>query len=161
MTAGALDPDVIEMAGDLRLSIARLARLLRQQDESGLAPALTTALATINREGPITLGRLAACEQVTAPTVTKLVERLEQRGYIIRRPHETDRRVCRVEVTRAGRRQLDSIRTRRTEWLATRLAELDTDELGRLHAAIGVLDGLTAPPAPPATQPTQPTHEKR
>lgn len=154
MTSTARRPDdpsvdVVEMAGSLRLSIARLARLLRQQDESGLAPALTTALATIGREGPVTLGRLAAREQVTAPTVTKMVDRLEQRGYIVRRPDETDRRICRVEITPAGRTQLASIRTRRTEWLATRLGELGAEDFERLRAAIDVLEALTAPPEQP------------
>lgn len=152
-----IDPDVVEMAGSLRLSIARLARRLRQQDESGLAPALTTALATIYREGPITLGGLAAQEQVAAPTVTKLVDRLEQRGLIVRQPDQTDRRICRVEITPTGLSQLESIRDRRTEWLATRLAQLDPVQIARLHGAVAVLDELTAPPAcaPPAIHPNE------
>jgi len=154
-----LDPDVAEMASTLRLSIARLARLLRQQDESGLAPALTTALATIYREGPITLGRLAAQEQVAAPTVTKMVDRLERRGLIVRQPDQVDRRICRVEITDAGRTQLDSIRDRRTEWLATRLADLDPEDIRRLHAAVDVLEELTLPPVVPTTPPPSPTTE--
>ena len=136
-----------DLAGPLRLHVTRLSRLLRQQDQSGFAPALATALATIGREGPITLSRLAAEEHVTPPTVTKLVDRLEERGFVSRRIDPTDRRVCRVTITRAGVKQLESIRVRRTAWLADRLSSLPADDLERLVAAIDVLEALARPPS--------------
>ena len=138
----SVDPH--ELAGALRLSVTRLARLLRQQDQTGLAPTLTVALATINREGPLTLGELAAAEQVTAPTITKVVEKLEAHGFVTRHADEQDRRVCRVRVTPAGRKQLDTVRRRRTAWLSSRLKTLSPDELERLAAAADVLEKLTA-----------------
>ena len=149
-------PDIELMAGSLRLSIARLARLLRQQDRSGLSPALGTALASIWRDGPITLSRLAALEQVTPPTVSKLVDKLEQRGLIERTIDPSDRRVCRVAVTAAGSEQLDEIRSRRTEWLSAQLRELPADDLARLHDVIEVLDHLVRPPSSdlPTNEPT-------
>lgn len=143
------------MAASLRLSVARLARLLRQQDRSGLSPAMGTALASVWRHGPITLGRLAALEQVTPPTITKLVEKLEHRGLIERTTDPADRRVCRVAITPAGSAQLDEIRERRTEWLSAQLLQLPADDLARLHDVIEVLDHLvTAPePADPSSSP--------
>jgi len=135
--------DPVELAGVLRLSVTRLARLLRQQDQTGLAPTLTTALATIFREGPLTLGELAGAEQVTAPTITKVVEKLESHGFVTRHTDEQDRRVCRVQVTQAGRRHLDTVRNRRTAWLAGRLRTLTPDELHRLAEAADVLEKLT------------------
>ena len=153
----ALDaPDIDEMAASLRMSIARLARLLRQQDQSGLSPALGTALASIWRHGPLTLGRLASLEQVTPPTVSKLVDKLEQRGLIERTSDPADRRVCRVAITPAGSAQLDEIRSRRTEWLSAQLRELPADDLGRLHDVIEVLDHLVAAPEPEPSR-TEPT----
>ena len=140
--------DVVELAGSLRFLVARLHRQLRQQDQSGLAPALGGALATISLEGPMTLSHLAAREQVTPPTITKLVDKLAERGLVVRRPDDLDRRVCRVEVTAAGRRQLDSIRTRRTAWLADRLGDLPPADLRRLRDAVAVLEELAAPPPP-------------
>src|SRR3954466_10589348 len=107
-----------EVAGSLRFSVIRLARLLRQQDRSGLSPTLTAALATISREGPLTLGELAGREQVAPPSITKVVAKLEDRGLVERRLDERDRRVTRVEVSAAGRAQLEAARTRRTAWLA-------------------------------------------
>jgi DNA-binding MarR family transcriptional regulator len=66
---------------------------------------------------------------------------------VTRQVDPDDRRVTRVRITAAGRRQLESIRTRRTAWLASRLAELSTDDVARLDAALAVLDGLVAPPS--------------
>ena len=135
-----------EVAGPLRFSVIRLARLLRQQDRSGLSPTLTASLATIAREGPLTLGELAAHEQVAPPSVTKVVAKLEAEGLVTRQPDPTDRRVSRVAVTRAGQRRLDANRSRRTAWLESRLRELQPEELERLEAAVAVLERLVASP---------------
>lgn len=142
-------PDTSELAGQLRVVVARLARILRQQDQSGLAPTLLAALTTVARVGPLTFGELAAQEQVAAPTVTKVVRKLEAKGLVARRPDPDDGRVCRVAITSAGRRHLERARRRRTAWLATRLNDLDADELDRLAAAVEVLEGLTQAEAPP------------
>ena len=139
-------PDPVEVAGRLRLSITRLARILRQQDQLGLTPTLTAALATIAREGPLTLGELAASEQVSPPTVTRVVGKLETAGLVHRRPDPRDGRVSRVELSPAGRRQLETGRTRRTAWLATRLRDLPPEDLVRLEEAAGVLERLTSAP---------------
>lgn len=158
--AADAEQQIDQLAGSLRLSIARLARLLRQQDRSELSPALATALASIWREGPITLSRLAALEQVTPPTVTKLVEKLERLGYIDRTVDPADRRVCRVAITPVGEATLDEIRTRRTEWLSAQLRELPARDLARLHDVAEVLEHLVRPPQatpPVSTTPTEPT----
>jgi DNA-binding MarR family transcriptional regulator len=137
-------PDRItpEVPERLRHSVTRLARLLRQQDESGLSATLISTLASIRNVGPLTLGELAAHEQVTPPTMTKVVEKLETLGYVTRSTDPHDRRVSRVAVTAAGRRHLDTTRERRTAWLAGRLERLDPEQLTRLAAAIEALETL-------------------
>src|SRR3954454_9586661 len=91
-----------EIAARLRLSATRLARILRQQADLGLTPSQITALATIGREGPLTLGALADTEHVTPPSMTKVVERLEGLGLIERRVDPVDRRRVLAAVTPAG-----------------------------------------------------------
>ncbi len=143
-----------ELAGPLRLHVTRLSRLLRQQDQSGFAPALATALATIFREGPITLSNLAVEEHVTPPTITKLVDKLDERGFVTRQIDPHDRRVCRVTITTSGVKQLESIRVRRTEWLSDRLSALSPEDLARLDEAVAVLEALTKPaPQAPDIEP--------
>jgi DNA-binding MarR family transcriptional regulator len=144
-------PDPTEIAARMRLSVVRLARLLRQQDQGGLTPSQTAALATIDREGPLTLGQLAHHEQLAPPTITKIVAQLESAGYVIRRVGATDRRVSQVEISPSGRRQLDANRSRRTAWLAGRARDLEPDELDRLAAALPVLEKLAARVPEPET----------
>jgi DNA-binding MarR family transcriptional regulator len=136
--------DPVEVAGRLRMSAFRLTRLLRQQDDAGLSPTLSAALATIDREGPLTLGDLAAREHVAPPTVTKAVEKLVAAGLVARTPAEHDRRVALVQTTAAGRRRLTQNRKLRTAWLAQRLGELSPADLALLDAAAAVLDRLTS-----------------
>lgn len=135
-----------ELIGRLRLAVARLARLLRQQDQSGLTPTATAMLATIARRGPLTLGELATAEQVAPPTITKVVARLESAGLIERLADADDRRICRVVVSPEGSRQLDRNRSRRTAWLAEQFAALGPEDQERLADAVAVLEQLTAPP---------------
>jgi DNA-binding MarR family transcriptional regulator len=139
--------DLVAIAGRLRHSVFRLARVLRQQDDGGHPPALITALAVIEREGPLTLGDLATQEQVSPPTITKVVDTLEARGFVERIRDAHDRRVWRVKATTRGRHQLEASRSRRTEWLARQLRDLPVDDYARLASALDVLEKLTAAPA--------------
>lgn len=134
--------DVIDVAGSLRLSITRLARILRHQDAEGLTPSTISALATLNREGPMTLGDLAAHEHVAAPTVTRIVEKLQRDGLVTRRPSERDGRVVYVEVTAEARRMIENVRSRRTAWLTSRLSDLSPKELEVLRRAAPILERL-------------------
>lgn len=124
----------------LRLAITRLARRLRQQGETEASPTQLSALATIERDGPLTLGALAAIERVQPPTITAAVGRLEQRGLVARRTDSGDRRVARVEITPTGRRLLEQSRSRKTAYLERRLADLTPDERNTLERAAGILE---------------------
>jgi DNA-binding MarR family transcriptional regulator len=135
--------DPADLAQRVRPAVTRLARLLRQQGDGSLSPTLSATLWTISREGPLTLGELAAHEQVAAPTITKAVSRLEADGLVTRRADPSDGRVCRVTISAAGRRRLDASRSRKTAWLTTRLAGLPDEDLERLAAAVDVLERLT------------------
>ena len=140
------DPDaLVATASRLRFATARLHRVLGQQDGDGLGPTAGAALATIGREGSPTLGELAALEQVAAPTMTKVVARLESLGLLRRQVDPDDRRVARVTLTDAGRHQLEERRSRRTAWLVRRLEELPAEDRQRLEAALDVLEQLAAP----------------
>ncbi len=137
--------DSVEVASRLRLSVTRLARILRHQDTGGLLPTLSAALATVDREGPLTLGDLAQREHVAPPSITKAVEKLEGMGFVARQRDDSDRRVWWVKVTPAGRRHVVQNRSRRTAWLATRLQELAPGDRARLAEAVDVLERLIAP----------------
>jgi DNA-binding MarR family transcriptional regulator len=126
----------------IRLVVTRLARRLRQQGETAASPTQLAVLATVERDGPLTLGELAAVERVQPPTITAAVGRLEDRGLVQRRTDPVDRRVALVEVTRQGRRLLDESRSRKTAYLERRLAALNPDERGTLERAAMILERI-------------------
>jgi DNA-binding MarR family transcriptional regulator len=135
--------DVGPMAAHLRISATRLARLLRRQGDTGLSPSQLSALTSIERHGPLTLGALADHERVAPPSITKVVAKLEERGLVTRCADPADRRVAHVSTTPAGDALLADVRQRKDVWLAARLAGLDDDQRARLAAALDVLDELT------------------
>jgi DNA-binding MarR family transcriptional regulator len=137
----------------LRLAITRLARRLRQQGETSASPTQLAALATIERDGPITLGGLAAVERVQPPTITAAVGRLEQRGLVRRLTDPDDRRVARVEITPQGRRLLEQSRSRKTAYLDRKLASLIVDERDTLERAAEILERLLEQDADDASAP--------
>jgi DNA-binding MarR family transcriptional regulator len=126
----------------LRLVVTRLARRLRQQGDTEASPTQLSALATIERDGPVTLGELAAMERVQPPTITAAVGRLERRGLVRRDVDPGDRRVARVEVTSQGRRLLEQSRSRKTAYLERTLAGIGADETETLERAAAILERL-------------------
>jgi DNA-binding MarR family transcriptional regulator len=141
----AIDP--VEVAGHLRMATARLHRILRQNDGTDLSPTLVSALVTIARNEPITLGDLAAAEQVAPPSITKVATRLVDAGLARRRADAGDKRVVWIELTDAGRTHLEESRRRRTTWLAGRLRDLTADDLACLERAAELIQQVVAPEA--------------
>jgi DNA-binding MarR family transcriptional regulator len=137
------DPAIPEIADRLGHAAVRLARLLRQQDEGALTPTMRAALGTISREGPVTLGELAAIERVAPPTITKVVGKLEDAGLVERDIDAADRRICRVTLSASGERWMDEDRKRRRVWLTERVEQLDPIDVDRLAAAVDIIEGLT------------------
>ncbi len=133
-----------DLAADLRLAVGRLARRLRQLQLAGLTASKVSALASVDRLGPVRLGDLAAAEGVSSPTLTKLVDSLEAEGLVARSADATDRRATRVALTPAGRLRLKQIRSDRDAFLEQRLAQLTREERATLLAAIPVLRDLAA-----------------
>ena len=134
-----------ELAARLRLVNARLARRVRREalgTGDDLTASRLSALATIEDCGPITLGDLAALEQVQPPSMTRIVGRLEEHGLTEREVDPRDRRVARVRITDEGRSVLARSRTRKAAFLARRVGHLSPDERRALADALPVLEQL-------------------
>jgi DNA-binding MarR family transcriptional regulator len=105
------------------------------------APRLS-ALSVVVFNGPLTLGALAAAEQVQPPTMTRIVSALEAAGLVRREPSPEDRRSIWIRATDVGKHLLAEGRTRRTESLARQLAALPPEELATLARAAEIVDRL-------------------
>lgn len=130
------------LASELRPSVMRLARRLRQMHDERheLNPNQLSALAVLVNAGDLPIGGLAAAEKVQPPSMTRIVNGLEERGLVTRVPDAADKRSSRVALTDAGRQIVLANRRRRDQWLAVRVAELDPAERDVLRAAVPILE---------------------
>lgn len=133
-----------ETATSLSMSIARVARRLRQEAVGDLTPSQRSVLATLDRRGPLRMGELASIEKVTPPSISGIVGRLEGRGLVTREPSPEDARSTIVRPTASARGILTAARRKRSAFLATRLARLSDEEVGTLAEAAVLLDRIAA-----------------
>ena len=141
--ASPADRDALEHLADrLHSAAIHLLRTLRKQDDAAgvTAPHLSALSVLVFGGGPRTLGELAAAEQVTPPSMTRIVRNLEQGGLAVREPDPSDGRVARVRATAEGERVLREGRRRRVAELAGRLAALTAEERDTLERAAALLD---------------------
>ncbi len=142
MKAETLICDPVAVANRLRPVLLQLNRHLRREVHPlGVTGGQVSLLVTIRKHSGIGVRELAQLEQMSAPGMSKYVERLEAAG-LVRRAPGSDRRRVGLEVTPAGLRVLRSVRSRRTAWLAARLERLSADELHAIDAAIEPLQRL-------------------
>jgi DNA-binding MarR family transcriptional regulator len=87
-----------------RLCLERRVELPALAAEFDLSPVQFHVLHVIEPGQPVPMGRLAEVLSCDASNVTGLVDRLESRGLIERRPSATDRRVKVLVLTGAGTR---------------------------------------------------------
>jgi len=141
---GATAPAADEpgVAPRLRLVVGRLNRRMRAEGQVDLSPLPLSALATLARQGPLRLGELAARESVAAPTMSRAVAALEERGAVARSADPSDARSVLLEVTPQGHELLNEVRRHYTRTVQRRLDRLDPAQLAALEAALPALEAL-------------------
>jgi DNA-binding MarR family transcriptional regulator len=141
--AGAAERDGAT-ATELNSGAIHLLRAVRRVDrDSGLPPSQLSALSVLVFGGPLTLGALAAAEEVAGPTMTRIVDGLVARG-LAERQRPADRRTVLVAATSAGRRVMRDGRRRRVEALEAALAALPAADRRRLRGVGPLLERMAA-----------------
>jgi len=132
------------LAAALRVSVARLSRRLRSErdPDNELSIGQLSVLGALFRNGPCSIGELAAQERVQPPSMTRTVNCLEEAGYVERRAHETDRRQVVVALADKGAETLAADRKRRDAWLAQRMRDLTPEERSVLRQAAPIIERL-------------------
>jgi DNA-binding MarR family transcriptional regulator len=135
------DPE--KLAERLHSTAIRLLRTLRRVDElTGLTGSRLSALSVIVFSGPITLGKLAEAEQVRPPTMTRIVNALEDRQLVAKRQDPVDARVIQIAATTEGKRVLIRGRARRVQFLTDQIQHLGEPEQENLSAALVTIQEL-------------------
>jgi DNA-binding MarR family transcriptional regulator len=133
----------VDVAGRLRPVLLKLARELRREvADLGVSGAQATLLAAIKHQPGVTAAGLAAQERMSPAGMSGHVDRLQALGLVRREPDASDRRRQVLRLTGEGESVLRKVRTRRTAWLATRLATLVPEELAAVEAALEPLARL-------------------
>jgi DNA-binding MarR family transcriptional regulator len=133
------------LASSLRVSVMRLARRLRNErdpaDDLGIHHI--AVLATLWRNGQMSIGDLAAAEKVQPPSMTRTVNALVERGLIVRTARPDDKRIVVVDLTDDAVKVLEDSRRRKEAWLSRTLTELTADERQILRDAAPILERLS------------------
>jgi DNA-binding MarR family transcriptional regulator len=131
------------LASDLSLAVMRLARQLRfRRSQSPVSLSQLSALATLATEGPMTPGALAVRERVRPPSMTRVIASLAELGLVDRTAHPVDGRQVLVSVSASGAELLEAERRASREWLAQRLATLESTQRDTLRDAADLILAL-------------------
>ena len=98
-----------------QLMMSQRRRFLATAAELDLHPAQTAALLQMEPATPVPMNELATTLHCDNSNVTGIVDRLEARGLVARRPHLHDRRVKHVVLTPLGAEMRDRVRASMSE----------------------------------------------
>jgi DNA-binding MarR family transcriptional regulator len=138
-------PDIEELAIRLHSAVLHLMRRIRREDDAigvsatGVSAPQLSALSCVAFGTPRTLGELAHMEQVSPPTMTRIVAALEQQKLVTRTNPAADKRVSHIIATPKGRRMIEQGRDRRAAFLARHLAALPAADRRALSRAADLM----------------------
>ena len=140
---------LLETARHLNSASIHLLRGMRAVDRrSGLTPARLSALSVLVFGGPTTPGRLAEAEDVSGPTITRIVDGLVDLGLATRAPHPESGRQVLLSATPAGQDLMHEAARRRFDVIVAALEALPVEQRRAVVAAapgLVELSGLVHP----------------
>ncbi|GAA3198861.1 MarR family winged helix-turn-helix transcriptional regulator [Microbacterium terregens] len=138
-------PDLSREASDLRIAVFRLARRMRtERAVDSMSDGQFAVLAVLSVHGAHTLTELADRERVSAPSMNRTVNCLQEAGYISRSADESDGRKVVIDLTGEGRTVVDETARRRDAWVEGALAEIGSDERVILASAAAIMQRMVA-----------------
>jgi DNA-binding MarR family transcriptional regulator len=129
--------DVAFQLNSVAIHLVRRARTADQ--ELGVPPGQLSALSVLVFGGERTIAELAQTEQVTSPTMTRIVDGLERAGLAKRHPHPDDGRAMLVRATAKGRRIMERGRRNRVQLITGLLQGMSPDDLAAVARATAAL----------------------
>jgi DNA-binding MarR family transcriptional regulator len=129
------------VSSQLLTRLSLLARRLASQLGGELSRTEVGLLSTLS-DGPRRITELAELEGFKQPTMTQLVQRLEQEGLVSRERHAGDGRVVLVNLAPAGSVALEDYRAQARATLSAHLAGLPDEQVEALATATETLAQL-------------------
>ena len=150
--SAAGDDPTERIIADFRVTIGAMKCAMSERlVRLGISMAQLHIIYTLQRNGVMTMSRLAEVLGVSLSNATGLIDRMEERGFIERTRVPEDRRIVLVRVTEAGTRMVQENDALSDELMRDVLARLDPAELPVIaHALAEVRAALEASTAQPA-----------
>lgn len=134
------DDDAFEILRSIRRVLRKVSEHSRNLSRvAGLTvPQLLClrAVGELGTAGEVTVASIGRAVHLSAPTVSRILDRLEEAGYIARRPGADDRRKVSVVLTAAGKRKYRSLPAPLHDEFLSRLDRLDSRERTRLRQSL-------------------------
>src|ERR1700759_880098 len=138
--------DAMALAEVLRSPLLRVSRRLRQAGlKAGLSPQETLILGYLKKNPGVGVSELAEFEQISRPTMSSHVKRLEAAGWIARTDDAQDGPPPGLTATPPGAPKHEAIQRQPNGWLPARLVRLSPAEREALMAASRALGKLGSP----------------
>jgi DNA-binding MarR family transcriptional regulator len=97
------------------------------------------SLVVLASRGPQTMATLAEAVAVTAPTASRLCDRLVRKGLVRRRTDPNDRRQVRIALTETGRQLIGAVSIRRRREITDLLAAIPPETQRSVAVALAQL----------------------
>jgi DNA-binding MarR family transcriptional regulator len=141
---GRHDPVLERDARALYKALTRLARASQFRDREhicvrGISVTQSYALTALAWHGPMTLNQLASHLYLDKSTVSRVVDAMERKGIVQRRPHRESRRAIELRPTAKGRRLHHAIQKDMVEREKQLLSGFDPKTRAALIDVIGRL----------------------
>lgn len=122
-------------------SLRRIFKAIHQYSEEVLKAFGVTGpqlwlLKTLREEGGTSVGELSEMMYLHISTVSGIIDRLEAKGYVVRKREAPDRRVVTVHLTAAGKRIVDRAPEPSQGKLLYSLQTLSEKEVLEMHDAL-------------------------
>lgn len=141
---GTDSPAAAALAGELRISVGKLIRRLREQAQTeDFTSSHRSVLLRLERDGPATVSALARAESVRPQSMRVTVAALEAMHAVSGKPDPLDGRQTLINLTPAFRKKMAAVRAVKDDWLTRAVqAQLTQQEQRDLAAAVKLLQRL-------------------
>ncbi|NHN55604.1 MarR family transcriptional regulator [Calidifontibacter sp. DB0510] len=121
----------------------RISRRARFENVDQIAPHQFSVLAKLEA-GAMTPRQLADAECVSAPSMTRTLNCLSDKGFVSRAEDRDDRRKTWIQLTKEGQKIVRATRRSRDEWMEQRIDALTEQECAVLAQAAEILGRVVA-----------------
>ncbi len=130
--------ELTQLGVDMVVASARVTRMA-SRDVSALPHAAMRLLGRLDELGPTRISELAKADRCSQPTMSNLVQRQEEQGWVRREADPADSRASLISLTEAGYGELQRARQEAGAAIAARLRQLPATDLATLEAAVAVM----------------------